>query len=207
MGGRATQVAERLLQLAGKNPDEYSSGLDEFNAKDVAVGQASFGVGGGGGGSQPFLTATVPITNAEIIALGGGGGSGVYFDVVAAPGPGKYLRFESAEVKIDASATAYGNIDATAFMDFETHGATGVSVSPQMDDANLTGLFGGDGEAAVASFSVLAPSGGVSYLDASQVEDMPLALFVFNATVGVFTGGDELNSGSITVWYTIETLP
>jgi len=48
MGGRATQVAERLLQLAGQNPDEYSSGLDEFNAKDVAVGVASFGVEGGG---------------------------------------------------------------------------------------------------------------------------------------------------------------
>ena len=69
MGGRATQVAERLLQLAGKNPDEYSSGLDEFNAKDVAVGIASFGVGGGG--SAAFAGALIKSSASASVASGG----------------------------------------------------------------------------------------------------------------------------------------
>ena len=197
------EISQRLAGLSGSaTPEEARQALNEFDTRDIQAVRVSEG---GGGGSQPFLTAEVTLTDAQIKALGAGGGSGVYTDIVAAPGTGKGLVFQAGFVVVDAAAGAYGNINAAAYMDFELNG--GSSVSPQMPHDNLVGLLGGDAELACATFPTWAPAGEVSYFDASQIENLPLSLFTYNASAGAFDGGNAANSARIKVWYTIEDLP
>jgi hypothetical protein len=148
-----------------------------------------------------FLTGEVALTNADIIALG----NQVAKTVVAAPAAGSYLNFVHGIVTVDATAVAYGNIDAQGTLGF---GFTSNAASGVLDASGIGGLLGGDGEVAVATFPPFTTGAAlVNYGDASQVEALPLVLRCWNDNAGPYNGGDAANSGRAKVWYTVETLP
>lgn len=151
-----------------------------------------------------MLTADVPLTNAEIIALG----TQVPFELVATPGLGSYLNFISGIIVIDASAVAYGGINAAGSWTITLD--TAVSCAIDVTSGILPGLLGGDDEAAVSWLipNMVTSVGQVvsSYADRSQVEDKPLSLTAWNNNAGAYSGGDAANWGRVKVWYTIESL-
>lgn len=205
---RPQDVADILEAMTTPSPNEVYEATAAYDTNYIAAAAASK-AHAAGGGSQPFLTAEIPLTNAQIITFGGGGGLGVSLEIVPAPVTlGEALIFQAGFVAIDASTAAYSGVDPTAVMEFEISGR---SASLPMDSATLTALLGGDGEAACASFpqsvSISAgPALVVTYLDKSQIANLPLTLYVYNAMAGPFGGGDVANSGRVKVWYSVETL-
>ena len=173
---------------------------------DAAVQIALRRLGGGGGGSG-FLTAEVALTDAQIKALGTEGPGAV--EIVEAPGAGEWIHFVRGIITIDAATNAYGNLNASVSL-YLAWDPTGTLASMGLDQSGLTGLFGGDTEEALA---VLLPTVAIdagnlpvpAYQDRSQVENLPLVLVAFNNGAGAFTGGNAANSGTVKVWYTIES--
>jgi len=145
-------------------------------------------------GTPQFLTATVQLTNADIIALG----TEASFEIVAAPAAGTFFNVVYGLLVVDASAAPYGNIDTGAGMAMQ---ASGASSEFTTDPGIIAALLGGDGVPAWIHF----PATPQTYGEAAG--DQNLILATFNNGQGAFTGGDAANSGYVKAWYTVEDLP
>lgn len=188
--GHATEETRSAAALGDLTDVDTAGGSEGDVLAQQNDGSFALETPSGGGGS--VLTATVPLTNADIIALG----SEAPFEILAAPDQGSFYSIQFGLVAIDASAVPYGNIDASASM---TIGASGARLSGG-NNVQFGVLLGGDG---VAAWMPFVPVQTVGENDGDQ----SLILSVYNNGQGPFIGGDAANSGYVKVWYTLETLP
>lgn len=173
----------------GEDPLVARKALNRYGLRDQVSVLATREATGGGGGS--VLTVSKPLTNADIIALG----TEVPFTILAAPGAGKFYAMQYGIVAVDASAVAYGNVNASAGIAISASGAL-------LGGANsyIPVLLGDDGVAAWMPFFPVQTVG-------ENTGDQSLTLLVGNFGAGAFIGGDPANSGYVKVWYTLEDLP
>lgn len=162
--------------------------------------------GGGSGGSQPVLSRSITLTDAEIKAL-----PTTFQTIVPAPGVGFAIGYVGGFVVTEWSvAHLYTNLSE----DFPSS----IVYLGYADDFQVASLanephsvFGGAASsgalvslppyAAASNGDPLQPWG--SFISqAANVEDAPLKLIVYN-TAGDFTGGDPANTLTVTVLYTI----
>lgn len=165
--------------------------------------------GGGASGGSSFLTATATLTNAQIKALA----HPTPVQIVAAPGVGSVIRLVEAFMTVDAVAAKYTNIAATATLTLGYIGGSDVSTPVRQSVSQGLGvLLGLDVE---VTFITIPPIIGLSVadgatslpFDASEGENLPLGISIFNPVNLDLTGGNAANTARILVWYTVETLP
>lgn len=188
-------------------------GLDDDNDLVVDVGGrfrkllSSFVGGDDNGGSQPFQSAKVTLTNDQVLAL-----VSTPVEVVAAPGAGKIVYPISAFMVIKNAAAEYTNLDAQAVLGLRVVSVNCDMCTPYDEAANGalgTAATPGGGSfvpfivPAVTASELSSPITGEWQAQASQIENEPLSLFGYNASSGDFTGGDDANTLDVYVTYQI----
>lgn len=154
----------------------------------------------------------IPLTNAQIKAL-----PSAPFTLVAAPGSGRMIQPLFAEIKIDASAGLYGNVDAAAFLSLQITGhdrssyvANDATLTPAAVD--MDSLFGSASINGAWLTPLVRPDPGWWLLSEAfngypgDLLNAPLQLVVDNSGGGSpvdFTGGHASNSGLVTVFYLV----
>ncbi len=171
------------------------------NALDLTVAQVNAMLG--------IQTVTVPLTNAQILAL-----PSLYVEVVPAPGVDRALILHRWVLSINANAGAYTNMDfatdalngfTVAYGDWNTDAST---FCPLPDNGLATRfLFTGGPYVAVPNAAALAAEYPPYGSPAISVDNLPLKLVAWNSGLGDFTGGHADNVGSITVYFSVEDLP
>lgn len=167
--------------------------------------------GGGGGGASVVQSASVTLTNAQVLAL-----PTTAIQLVAAPGAGKilvpllawfYVNWTADYTNIDASAALgieYGTTLASALATFQEATDFGNQVSNLLADGASHAAVMGPGD--FASSTGGAVSGRGQFADDPGVVNAALNVYANNAPSGNFTGGDAANTIQVTVYYNTLTL-
>jgi hypothetical protein len=203
-------------------PDAIYHAVRNYSVDNVVAATASAAKagGGGGGGSQAVLSATVPLTNAQIKAL-----PGTDIQLVAAPGASKMILPLYAFLTADF-AVAYSGIDASSEYPalWVAHARLPIFLAEFINDpdsfatplTSLTDLLTGTNEFGAILWRMLplaqsyitggAPSNafviaGGAGPGPSDLDNAPLKIGADNSIN--FTGGDAANSMKVTVLYTV----
>lgn len=151
------------------------------------------------------------LTDAEIKAL-----PNVFPEIVAAPGAGKMIKFDSGVVIVDCQAGPYDNIDDGCDIAFFVSDQVSALLANSASFTLVTNLLTDDSG---VNYTVLSPQarlyGTVSGTDlsgtlqagrvrsASDATNQPLLFGADNGILGNFTMGNAANSMKITAFYYI----
>jgi hypothetical protein len=156
------------------------------------------------GGASPIIESDwVTITDAQFKGMPGGPtGIGIPYEIVPAPGAGKFLRFVAGAAILDTTAGPYGDAGANAVIQFQI---AGEAVSQPLAQADIINWF----EAEEEDLLYFPPFAGFIRARVSNIEDLPIQLSASNDVHGVFpdatydfTGGNAANTLKVKVWYT-----
>jgi hypothetical protein len=160
-------------------------------------------IAGGVGGLS--VGTPVTITHANILTL-----PTTPVAVVSAPVAGSMLIPLGAILVADCSAGDYTNIDAAAFLKV-ADAALAVEVLTILDEATNGGVSALLAPGGAPSFASLipwpgtpygaAPTGETEVFDPTAIDGVALAIQADNGASGDFTGGDALNTLTVTVVY------
>ena len=150
---------------------------------------------------QTVFSVTVPLTNAQIKAL-----PTTPVVLVSAPGPGKKIVPITIDVSLDNQAGAYdGSSSGERFWQLV------YMTSPNPSEAS--GLFGLNALAVAGTWAGSIPplatfNGTEGYLmgtltGAESIENTALAIADIYNGVDDYTGGNDANTGSVTLLYTV----
>lgn len=165
-----------------------------------------------------IIQVAIPLTNADILAL-----PTTPIPLVAAPAAGTRIKLVGGSYSFDTSAGAYTNINATAARLIIRHtGATNSLLNLIADDSNytltdFTSLLGTAGAnvvdlttflQAIDSGAFIGVAGYTTSLinPTSEVDGTAVEIAVDNNGSGDLTGGNAANSGTVTLYYVVETL-
>ncbi len=152
------------------------------------------------GQTTGFLKAQVPVTNADILTL-----PSVYLEAVPAPGADHYLLLHRWTLVIDATAGGYTFDPAAlglsvAYGNWAVDGATFEHFNAGADVL----IFAGGPYVDTSSTAYPPYSNGPN--DEASIGNVPFKLIADNNGVADFGGGDPANTGTLTVYYTVEDL-
>lgn len=192
------QDAADALDALGDSPtaDQARVVTDRFPNVDVLAALASRGGGGGGA----YQTATVTLTNAQILAL-----PTTPIQVVAAPGVGNLLVVDSAVMALDATGGVYSDFDS--FNVFLNYGSGGLKQASNLYDEANNGAFADDN--AVNFIGIFQPiDAGTNqagwFGDATNVVNVPITVWALNGAAGDLAGGDAANTLKVVMnYYTV----
>jgi len=152
------------------------------------------------GPSNEIQVATVTLSDAQIKLLLAG------FDIVPAPGPGKFLMFIAASISLDATAGAYTGEDASdpsnPFTSSLYFALDPTNIVTDASDPVPLAMFAG--AAKVVAWVPQLSDTDVFLNDANVVENLPLGI-VFQNSVNL-SGGNPANTLKVTVYYVVVTL-
>lgn len=180
----------------------------------------------GGSGSGSISTASIPVTNAEMIAL-----PTTPKVLVAAPGAGFYYDLLSASIALDTLAGAYTNVDTGATINdlpsLQIQTPAGVWLTSaiyndlsMIDPSSglpitaLTGFLNVVRVAVIklvpAAFSDVYPNGWgiLSYAsNMTNYENIGISLGMYNLALGNLTGGNAANGAVVNLTYVKVAVP
>jgi hypothetical protein len=178
------------------------------------TGPADEAAGGGGSGSGVVQVSTVTLTNDQIKGL-----PTTAVELVPAPGAGKVIVAPSAVIfgamlvhTFPDMGSGYTNVDPQISVSFVLSLDPGwaldteyrpdgshlnLNLDPtQWDDLQIVSF--------ITPYNVTSP---VDTVGRSHIEDKPLTLRFFNASLGDLTGGDPANTLAVTTYYAVADLP
>jgi hypothetical protein len=175
--------------------------------RELVDGEWVTGVSSGGGGSSSVLSATVTVTNAQLLAL-----LMTPVTIVAAPGAGKAIFPVQAFLNADTTGGAY-TVDANTIVEIRIPAVSGSMLSRLIEVYN-----GGVSELLSEGAPAYAWMGTAAYTDSTSTEtiasspgrdpaeldDQPLSLLQSNGAALI--GGNAANTLTVTAYYTVVTL-